>query len=91
LAHFACVWRRNIEIPTLRKWEHSARQQSSTTTYLKLPIWSATKRLYASGSFEDSDHATLTIWVKENIELHAVCDIFSRLGTVDIDAAKFAA
>src|ERR1700730_411031 len=46
LAHFACVWRRNIEIPTLRKWEHSARQQSSTTTHLKLPIWCATKRLH---------------------------------------------
>jgi hypothetical protein len=46
---------------------------------------------YTSGNFEDSDHATLTICVKENIELHAVCDIFSRLGTVDIDAAKFAA
>jgi hypothetical protein len=46
---------------------------------------------YTSGSFEDSEHATLTICVKDNIELHAVCDIFSRLGTVDIDAAKFAA
>jgi hypothetical protein len=46
---------------------------------------------YTSGSFEDSDHATLKIYVKDNIELHAVCDIFSRLGTVDIDAAKFAA
>jgi hypothetical protein len=44
-----------------------------------------------SGSFKDSDHATLTIYVKDNIELHAVCDIFSRLGTVDIDEAKFAA
>jgi hypothetical protein len=41
--------------------------------------------------FEDSDHATLRICVKENIELHAVCDIFSRFGTVDIDAAKLAA
>ena len=29
---------------------------------------------YTSGSFEDSDHATLTIYVKDNIELHAVCD-----------------
>jgi hypothetical protein len=46
---------------------------------------------YTSGSFEDSDHATLKIYVKDNIELHAVCDIFSRLGTVDIDAEKFAA
>jgi hypothetical protein len=46
---------------------------------------------YTSGSFEDSDHATLTICVKDNIELHAVCDIFSRLGTLDIDAAKLAA
>jgi hypothetical protein len=46
---------------------------------------------YTSGSFEDSDHATLTICVKDNVELHAVCDIFSRLGTVDIDAAKLAA
>ncbi len=46
---------------------------------------------YTSRSFEDSDHATLKICVKDNIELHAVCDIFSRLGTVDIDAAKFAA
>jgi hypothetical protein len=42
-------------------------------------------------TFEDSDHATLTICVKDNIELHAVRDIFSRLGTVDIDAAKLAA
>jgi hypothetical protein len=41
--------------------------------------------------FEDSDHATLTICVKDNIELHAVCDTFSRLGTVDIDSAKLAA
>jgi len=39
---------------------------------------------YTSGSFEDSDHATFKIYVKDNIELHAVCDIFSRLGTVDI-------
>jgi hypothetical protein len=46
---------------------------------------------YTSGSFEDSDHATLTLCVKDGIELHAVCDIFSRLGTVDIDAAKLAA
>jgi hypothetical protein len=46
---------------------------------------------YASGSFEYSGRATLTICVKDNVELHAVCDIFSRLGTVDIDAAKFAA
>jgi hypothetical protein len=46
---------------------------------------------YTSGSFEYSDHATLKIYVKDNIELHAVCDIFSRLGTVDIDAARFAA
>lgn len=44
-----------------------------------------------SGSFKDSDHATLTIYVKDNIELHAVFDIFSRLGTVDMDAEKFAA
>jgi hypothetical protein len=44
-----------------------------------------------SGSFEDSEHATLTICVKDNIELHVVCDIFSRLGTVDTDAAKLAA
>ena len=44
-----------------------------------------------SGSSKDSDHATLTIYVKDNIELHAVCDIFSRLGTLDIDAAKLAA
>ena len=43
------------------------------------------------GSFEGSDHATVMICVKDNIELHAVCDIFSRLGTVDIDAAKLAA
>ena len=46
---------------------------------------------YTSGSFEDSEHATVTICVKDNIELHAVCDIFPRLGTVDIDAAKLAA
>jgi hypothetical protein len=46
---------------------------------------------YTSRSFEDSDHATLKICVKDNIELHAVCDIFSRLGTLDIDAAKLAA
>ena len=46
---------------------------------------------YPSGSFEDSDHATLRICVKDNIELRAVCDIFSRLGTVDIDATKFVA
>jgi hypothetical protein len=46
---------------------------------------------HTSGSFEDSGHATLKIYVKDNIELHAVCDIFSRLGTVDIDAEKFAA
>jgi hypothetical protein len=44
-----------------------------------------------SGSVEDRDHAILKICVKDNIELRAVCDIFSRLGTVDIDAAKFAA
>ena len=44
-----------------------------------------------SGRVEDSDHATLKIYVKDNIELRAVCDIFSRLGTVDIDAAKFVA
>lgn len=44
-----------------------------------------------SGSVEDSDHAILKICVKDNIELCAVCDIFSRLGTVDIDAEKFAA
>jgi hypothetical protein len=44
-----------------------------------------------SGNFKDSAHATLTIYVKDNIELHAVCDIFSRLGTLDIDAEKFAA
>jgi hypothetical protein len=61
-------------------------------TYLKPPIWSATKRLHiTSGSFEYSGRATLTICVKDNVKLHAVCDIFSRLGTVDIDAAKFAA
>ena len=46
---------------------------------------------YISGSFEDSDHATLKICVKDNIELHAVCDILSRLGTLDTDAAKFVA
>jgi hypothetical protein len=46
---------------------------------------------YTSDSFEDSDHATLKIYVRDNIELRAVCDIFSRLGTVDIDAAKFVA
>lgn len=46
---------------------------------------------YTSGSFEDNDHATLKICVKDNIELRAVCDIFSRLGTLDIDAAKFVA
>src|SRR5260370_29478900 len=44
-----------------------------------------------SGSFEDSDHTTLTIYVKDDIELLAVFGIFSRLGTVDIDAAKLAA
>jgi hypothetical protein len=46
---------------------------------------------YTSASIEDSDHATLTICVNDNTELHAVCSIFSRLGTVDIDAARFAA
>lgn len=46
---------------------------------------------HTSDSFEDSDHATLKIYVRDNIELRAVCDIFSRLGTVDIDAAKFVA
>src|SRR5260370_17149318 len=43
---------------------------------------------YTSGNFEDSDHATLTICVKANIELHAVCDTFSLLGTFDIHAAN---
>lgn len=43
------------------------------------------------GRHEDSDYATLKICVKDNIELRAVCEIFSRLGTVDIDAAKFVA
>jgi hypothetical protein len=46
---------------------------------------------YTSGSVEDGEHATLKIYVKDNIELHAVCDIFSRLGTLDIDAAKLPA
>jgi hypothetical protein len=46
---------------------------------------------YTSGSIEDNDHATLTVSVNDNVELHAVCSIFSRLGTVDIDEAKFAA
>src|SRR5216684_48982 len=30
---------------------------------------------YASGSFEDSDHATLTIYVKDNIELRATYSV----------------
>jgi hypothetical protein len=46
---------------------------------------------YTSGSIEDNDHATLTVSVNDNVELHAVCSIFSRLGTGDIDEAKFAA
>jgi hypothetical protein len=46
---------------------------------------------YTSVSIEDNDHATLTVSVNDNVELHAVCSIFSRLGTVDIDEAKFAA
>jgi hypothetical protein len=46
---------------------------------------------YTSGSLENSDHAILKICVNDSFELRAVCDIFSRLGMLDIDAAKFVA
>ena len=45
----------------------------------------------ANDSFEDSAHVTLQICVKDNIGLRTICDTFSRLGTLDKDAAKFVA
>jgi hypothetical protein len=50
----------------------------------------ATADSYASAfdSFENSDYATVKICVKDSFELRAVCDIFSRLGMLDIDAAE---
>jgi hypothetical protein len=47
--------------------------------------------LVCDGLIEDEGHTTITVCIKNDAELHAVCDIFSRLGTVDIDEAKRAA
>jgi hypothetical protein len=46
---------------------------------------------YSSASVGDSNHATLNISVEDNLELRTVCDILSRLGTLDIDAANVVA
>jgi len=46
---------------------------------------------YSSASVGDCCHATLKISVKDHLELRAVCDMFSRLGTLDIDATTVVA
>jgi hypothetical protein len=54
------------------------------------PVYSEAK-IHTSLGIEDNDHATITVWVDNEVELRVICDIFSRLGVVDVEAAKLVA